>query len=92
VAATVGAALLPLSDAAREAIAADQSLLACALGGGDDYELLFTAPPEARAAVQAAAAAVAVTRIGTVQAGEGVTAIDGDGRPLAPAMAGWRHF
>lgn len=40
--------------------------LTCVLAGGDDYELVFTAPPSARAAVQAAAqrSATPVTRIG----------------------------
>ena len=41
----------------------------CVLGGGDDYELLFSAPASARAAVQRAAAQaeVAVSRIGEIQ-------------------------
>jgi len=42
----------------------------CTLAGGDDYELLFTAPPQARQAIvdAGARAAVAVTRIGTIDA------------------------
>ena len=40
----VEAARVPLSDAARQALAADPGLLDDVLGGGDDYELLFTAP------------------------------------------------
>jgi thiamine-monophosphate kinase len=43
--AVVEAAALPLSDAARAAVAADPALLSLALSGGDDYELLFAAPP-----------------------------------------------
>ena len=41
----------------------------CLLQGGDDYELLFTAPPARRDAVLAAAdrAATAVTRCGAVE-------------------------
>ncbi len=41
---------------------------ACALAGGDDYELVFTAPPARRAAVAQAAAqsATPVTRIGSI--------------------------
>lgn len=43
----------------------------CALAGGDDYELLFSAAPSRAAEVHAAAAAcgVAVTRIGVLHAG-----------------------
>ncbi|MDP3829472.1 MAG: thiamine-phosphate kinase, partial [Polaromonas sp.] len=46
-----------------------ETRLRCALAGGDDYELAFTAPVSARAAVQAAAlqAQTAVTRIGVFE-------------------------
>lgn len=42
----------------------------CTLAGGDDYELLFTAPPRSREAIADAGARanVAVTRIGTISA------------------------
>lgn len=70
----------------------------CALAGGDDYELLFTAPPTQRHAVQAAArrAGVAVTRIGRIVEAA-VTqgraqALDADGRPLAGRFASYDHF
>jgi thiamine-monophosphate kinase len=45
--------------------------LRCVLAGGDDYELVFTAPPERRGAVEQAAraAATAVTRIGRILPG-----------------------
>jgi len=94
VGAAVDCTLLPLSPAARNALAADDSLLACVLAGGDDYELLFTAPPAARAAVEAAAAesGVAVGRIGGIEVQPGVRVVDGAGRALAPAATGWRHF
>lgn len=59
---------LPLSPALRVAQEAGVDVLAYALSGGDDYELLFTAPASARQAVIDAAASVgvAVTAIGTV--------------------------
>ncbi|MGH7125274.1 MAG: thiamine-phosphate kinase, partial [Stellaceae bacterium] len=44
VGAVVEAERLPLSPAARAAISADGSLVMAVLAGGDDYELLFTAP------------------------------------------------
>lgn len=42
----------------------------CLLGGGDDYELLFTAPPSARAALEALSMRLALTlhRIGQMHA------------------------
>lgn len=57
------------------------------LNGGDDYELVFTAPPSAREAVQEAArhAHTPVTCIGTITSCTGVrlTAPDGASHPLA---------
>ncbi|HJL14344.1 MAG TPA: thiamine-phosphate kinase [Sandaracinaceae bacterium LLY-WYZ-13_1] len=61
---------------------------ALAAGGGEDFELLFTAPP-------AAGLGGVATRIGTVrERGEGppVRALDADGRERAVARAGHRHF
>ena len=55
VGAVIEAARLPLSPAARAAIAADPLRLAAALGGGDDYELLFTARSELAAKLAAIA-------------------------------------
>lgn len=56
----------------------------CLLAGGDDYELLFTAPAGADERVQAAgrAAGVPVTRIGRIVAGTGLRVIDGQGREV----------
>jgi thiamine-monophosphate kinase len=62
-------------------------VLSCVLSGGDDYELLFTAPPSARAAVQAAAVSshTPVTRIGTVEATPGLRLLDAQGQELGGA-------
>ena len=66
----------------------------CLLRGGDDYELLFTAPPAAAAAVQRAgdAAGVAVTRIGTITAEPTLVVVDEHGREQHPAARGFDHF
>jgi thiamine-monophosphate kinase len=66
----------------------------CLLGGGDDYELLFSAPVSARASVQRAADAssVAVTRIGSVQAEPGLRVRMADGRVVPWATRGFDHF
>jgi thiamine-monophosphate kinase len=98
VAARLEAARVPLSPAARQAVEAAPELLATALTGGDDYEILLAAPPEAAEALAALsqAAGVPVTRIGRLEApaadGPGVTVLDGGGRPLALERAGWNHF
>ncbi|MDH2236057.1 thiamine-phosphate kinase [Pigmentiphaga sp. GD03639] len=67
----------------------------CALGGGDAYELCFTAPAEARAGVAEAAAraGVAATRIGAVDAGPGLRVVDAGGMPVPDLpRAGFDHF
>lgn len=67
----------------------------CTLAGGDDYELLFTAPPARAAQVQQAAAQAAtrVTRIGRVTAAAGQLALrDAQGQPLDNAFRSFDHF
>lgn len=66
----------------------------CLLTGGDDYELLFTAAPEQRTAVQAAAAACAlpVSRIGTIEAEPGVRVRDRAGQPVPTPWHAFDHF
>lgn len=65
---------------------------ALVLCGGDDYELLFTAAPAQRAAVRQAgqSAAVALTRIGRIDAQPGLRLRDSAGQLLDPA--GWASF
>jgi thiamine-monophosphate kinase len=67
----------------------------CLLAGGDDYELVFTAGTDKRAAVEAAgrAAGVPVTRIGSIVAGaQAVRLLDRAGRPLDVGRRGFDHF
>jgi thiamine-monophosphate kinase len=56
----------------------------CVLSGGDDYELLFTAPPERRAALQALGAQLAapLARIGRIEPGMGLKILDACGAPM----------
>jgi thiamine-monophosphate kinase len=68
--------------------------LQCVLSGGDDYELVFTAPATARAAVQAAsiASATPVTRIGQIDGAPGLRLVDAHGAPVANTFASFDHF
>jgi thiamine-monophosphate kinase len=68
--------------------------LDCALAGGDDYELLFSAAPAQASAVQAAARSVgvAVRRIGRVEAQPGLRLVDAQGQPVVIAARGFDHF
>lgn len=64
------------------------------LAGGDDYELVFTAPAAMRDAVQAASSASAtpVTRIGQIQAELGLRLIDAQGQPVTHHYSSFDHF
>jgi thiamine-monophosphate kinase len=66
----------------------------CLLAGGDDYELCFTAPREAAAAVAAIAqrTGVPLTRIGTITAGPGLVIRDEHGMPLPVLPRAYDHF
>ena len=68
--------------------------LECLLAGGDDYELLFTAPAARHGAVRAAGAqaGVALTCIGTIEADPGLRLVDAGGQALAARFAGFDHF
>ena len=70
-----------------------QEALAHALGGGDDYELCFTAPPSRAEEIEAVldAAGTPVRRIGQLVAGQTVVCRR-DGEPFTPAVRGYRHF
>jgi thiamine-monophosphate kinase len=86
---------VPLSEAARMAVAADPALLARCLTGGDDYELVFTAP-EAEAAALAGIAAetgIPIARIGRMTpAGETEVRVLRQGVELRLAETGWSHI
>ena len=90
VAARLDAASVPLSPAARRRIDAEPALIETALTGGDDYELAFTLPPGRRAALPSLP--TPVSRIGSIEAGEGVVVHGPAGKELIFARDGWRHF
>jgi thiamine-monophosphate kinase len=64
--------------------------LALALGGGEDYELLFSVSP-ARAG-RLRVRRQPITRIGRIVEGSGVRLVDGEGRRVRVAGAGFDHF
>jgi thiamine-monophosphate kinase len=85
VAATIDSAAIPISKGAE---------LGLALHGGEDYELLFTAPAKAR--VPSKIAGVMVTEIGLIRPRKDyrpVIEILGDnGRARILTARGWQHF
>jgi thiamine-monophosphate kinase len=86
--ALVVAERVPVDPHLREVFGGDA--LALALSGGEDYQLLFTAPSEVMEKVQAE---LPFTDIGEVTPqGKGVEVVDADGRSVALPQKGWQHF
>ena len=86
---------IPLSDAARAALAADRALHSRLLTGGDDYEILCTIPPHAGGSFEAAAkqAEIDVTAIGVVEAGNLAPCfLDEDGTKKDFSEGSFSHF
>jgi thiamine-monophosphate kinase len=71
-----------------------QRRLDFALAGGDDYELLFTAPVQHRERVHALASdcEVPVTRIGRITAESGLRLLDSQGQPITRRFSSFDHF
>jgi thiamine-monophosphate kinase len=95
VSAEVEVARVPLSDAARTAVAADPALMETILAGGDDYEIVCTVPAAQSDAFIAAAQAAGVPAIdiGRVTAGEGEPRFIGvGGKPLNLPHTSFSHF
>ena len=65
-----------------------------ALSGGDDYELLFTAAPSQRDAIEGLAEKLdlPITRIGQMRAAPGIRVLDAAGAEVHPERTGWQHF
>jgi len=64
------------------------------VSGGDDYELCFTAPPDAAERITSLFQTLdtPVTRIGCIAVGSGVTFKDRQGRLFDPTDVGYDHF
>jgi thiamine-monophosphate kinase len=90
----VDAAALPISDEARAwHTTAGADPVAAALGGGDDYELLFTVRPRHRGRLRGARRRIGdlpITRIGVVTRGSSLTVRDATGCHELPP--GFEHF
>jgi thiamine-monophosphate kinase len=94
VAAEIDCADVPLSDAARAALAKDPALIETIVTGGDDYEVLACVPAGKVEALrrEASVVGVAVSEIGNVAAGQGARFLALDGKPLELAHPSFSHF
>ena len=90
VGARIHAARIPVDASLRATF--PSSFLALALGGGEDYELLFTAPDRVMQLAQQSLD-TPVTVIGeVVEEGQGVAVLDEKGEELRVGSGGWDHF
>ncbi len=94
VGATIELPLVPLSRSALELVSRYPKLWERIITGGDDYELLFTAPASAGTAITKLAATLnlPITRIGSVTKGSGVIVLDAKGQPMSLEKTGYKHF
>jgi thiamine-monophosphate kinase len=92
--AEIAVADVPLSEAAKAVLAEDPELIATILSGGDDYEILCAVAEAAAPAFEAAAAAagVAVTRIGRASRGVAAPRFIGPFGPVELRSPSFRHF
>ena len=83
---------LPLSEALAP-LAGDPAAQDCILAGGDDYELVFTAPADKREAIADIATQLdlRLTRVGRIQPAPGLRLLN-RGEPMPLARAGFDHF
>ncbi len=85
---------VPLSEFGARLAADDPAWLTRLITGGDDYELLFSAPPAAEGEIGALAERLAlrITRIGAMEPGSGLRVLDHAGNSTEIGAAGYRHF
>lgn len=90
---TLAADLVPLSEAFRETAGDSLEARLMAMTAGDDYTLLFTAPPEHTAQIREAAAALdcRVTAVGAIAAGAGLSLLHDEKAVPLPERLGYRH-
>lgn len=87
-------ARIPLSAAAESVLQVEADRYETILAGGDDYQLLFTAPPSRENRIKRIGdeLGIQITCIGVVNKSEGVTVLDEAGQPISVTKAGYDHF
>jgi thiamine-monophosphate kinase len=94
VAAEIAAERVPLSSAARQAVAAEPAVLETVLTGGDDFEIIATVAPGRLDDLrrEAASVGVVITPFGVITAGEGTRFSNADGGLLTFRRPSYSHF
>jgi thiamine-monophosphate kinase len=73
---------------------AGEDIFSLPLSGGEDYELLFTAPVQRLADVRSSMEEIGTrcTVIGEITAGNGIALVTSEGAEYPPAESGFNHF
>lgn len=87
-------ASVPLSPAAKRVVGNVSGELHTIVSGGDDFEVLFAVAPDDIAELDSFATAigVAVSVLGVLEPGTGVTLRDASGSPIPVKIGGYDHF
>lgn len=81
---------IPLSPAAKAYMAQHQIPITSLISGGDDYELLFSAPVDVE--LPAHIEGIAITKIGQLTEEKTLRVLDADGQSIEMDKAGYQHF
>jgi thiamine-monophosphate kinase len=94
VALEIEAPLVPLSPAATALVAGGAASLEALFTAGDDFELCFTAAPGVRDLLidMSRGGEVALTRIGRVVQGDGISLLSDKGEKMSMNASGYNHF
>ena len=84
---------IPLSKEVRTFLKENKFSIEQVITGGDDYELIFTAPVTKEKSIlnMARVTKTRITRIGTVQSGGGISIFDKNGDIIPVSKAGYSH-
>lgn len=85
---------LPMSQQARQLTQKNQKLLPLVWAGGDDYQIVFTAPEAEHNNLEKLAkfSGVSIAHIGKVSAGHGVQLLDQNAEIVQVTSGGYTHF
>ena len=99
VSAVIETSCMPLSPPVRAVLATSPERIATVLTGGDDYEIIFTAPSTAADELIELSRSLdvpitAIGRVGALSARrqDPIVVLDGCGQPLMVDRSGWTHF
>ena len=90
----IEATALPLPSPERRIIAEDPNLVPRLAGGGNDYELVFTSPPDASPAMECLSPELAlpITATGAIERKAGVRLVDAAPKRVPMTASGGQHF